>query len=73
MSTTIRTTSEKQMNQIRRFTKKNKINSSVTLENGVYAITLSGLTQSESEKFIKAFIKTNNLTKVQQESQALAA
>lgn len=30
MSITIRTTSEKQMNQIRRFTKKNKIHSSIT-------------------------------------------
>ena len=73
MSTTIRTSSENQMNQIRRFIKKNKINSSITLENGVYTITLSGLTQSESEKFIKNFIKTNHLTKVQQEPQALAA
>ena len=73
MSTTIRTTSEKQMNQIRRFVKKNKIHNTITLENGVYIISLFGLTQSESEKFIKNFIKTNHLTKVQQEPQALAA
>ena len=73
MSTTIRTTSENQMNQIRRFIKKNKINSSITLENGVYTITLSGLTSSETEKFIKAFTKANHLTKAQQEPQALAA
>ena len=64
MSTTIRTTSEKQMNQIRRFVKQNKIHNTITLENGVYQITFSGLTSSETEKFIKNFIKTNHLTKV---------
>ena len=73
MSTTIRTTSEKQMNQIRRFAKKNKIHSSITQENGVYIITISGLTSSETEKFIKSFTKTNHLTKMQQEPLALAA
>ena len=73
MSTTIRTTSEKQMNQIRSFVKKNKIHNTITFENGVYIITLFGLTSSETEKFIKNFIKTNHLTKMQQEPQALAA
>ena len=73
MSTTIRTTSEKQKNQIRRFIKKNKNYCTITQQNGVYQITLFGLTQSESEKFIKNFIKTNHLTKVQQEPLALAA
>ena len=73
MSTTIRTTSEKQMNQIRRFVKKNKISNTITQQNGVYQITLFGLTQSESEKFIKNFIKTTHLTKMQQEPLALAA
>ena len=73
MSTTIRTTSEKQMNQIRRFIKKNKNYCTITQENGIYQITLFGLTQSESEKFIKDFIKTNHFTKMQQEPLALAA
>ena len=73
MSTTIRTTSEKQMNQIRRFTKNNNNYCTITKEKGFYIITLFGLTQSESEKFIKDFIKTNHLTKVQQEPCALAA
>ena len=73
MNTTIKTTSENQMNQIRRFVKKNKIYSTITQENGVYNITLLGLTSSETEKFLKDFIKTNHLTKVQQEPQALAA
>ena len=73
MSTTIRTTSEKQMTQIRRFVKKNNNYCTSTQENGVYIITLFGLTNSESEKFIKNFIKINHLAKVQQESQALAA
>jgi len=73
MSTTIRTTSEKQMNQIRRFVKKNKNYCTITQENGVYAIAIIGLTISETEKFIKNFIKTNHLTKVQQEPLALAA
>ena len=73
MNTTIRTTSEKQMNQIRRFFKNNKNYCTITQENGVYNITLFGLTQSESEKFIKNFIKTNHLTKMQQEPLALAA
>lgn len=73
MSTTIRTTSEKQMNQIRSFVKKNNNYCTITKENGLYIITLFGLTQSESEKFIKNFIKTNHLTKMQQEPQALAA
>ena len=73
MSTTIRTTSEKQMTQIRRFVKKNNNYCTITQENGVYIITLFGLTNSESEKFIKNFIKINHLAKVPQESQALAA
>ena len=73
MSTTIRTTSEKQMNQIRRFIKNNKNYCTITQENGIYTITLFGLTQSESEKFIKNFIKTNHFTKMQQEPLALAA
>ena len=73
MSTTIRTTSENQLNQIRRFVKKNKISNTITQENGVYTITLFGLTSSETEKFIKAFTKANHLTKAQQEPQALAA
>ena len=73
MNITIKTTSENQMNQIRRFVKKNKIYSTITQENGVYNITLLGLTSSETEKFINVFIKTNHLTKVQQEPQALAA
>ena len=73
MSTSIKTTSEKQMDQIRRFVKKNKIYNTITLENGVYTITLFGLTCSESEKFIKSFTKANHLTKVQQEPQAIAA
>ena len=74
MSTTIRTTSEKQMNQIRRFIKKNNNYCTITNQNGVYIITLIGLTNSETEKFIKNFIKTNHLIKVQQqEPLALAA
>ena len=73
MSTTIKTTSENQLNQIRRFVKKNKISNTITQENGVYTITIFGLTSSETEKFIKAFTKANHLTKVQQELQALAA
>ena len=73
MSTTIRTTSEKQMNQIRRFAKKSNIYNTISLENGDYTITLFGLTNSETEKFIKAFIKANHLTKAQQEPKALAA
>lgn len=73
MSTTIRTSSEKQTNQIRRFVKKNKNYCTITQENGVYTINIIGLTISETEKFIKNFIKTNHLTKMQQEPCALAA
>ena len=73
MNTTIKTASEKQFTQIRRFVKKNNIYNTITQENGVYTITLSGLTSSETEKFIKNFIKTNHLTKMQQEPLALAA
>ena len=65
MNTTIKTSSEKQFTQIRRFIKKNKIYNT---------ITLFGLKPKELEKFIKDFIKTNHLTKVQQhEPLALAA
>ena len=73
MSTTIRTTSEKQMNQIRRFAKMNKGYSTITLENEIYNITLFGLSSSAIEKFIKDFIKTNRLSKVQSEPHACAA
>ena len=74
MNTTIKTSSQKQFDQIRRFVKKNKIYNTITEENGLYIITLFGLNPKELEKFIKDFIKTNHLTKVQQqEPLALAA
>ena len=74
MNTTIKTSSEKQFTQIRRFVKKNKIYNTITEENGLYIITIFGLKPKDLEKFIKDFIKTNHLTKVQQqEPQALAA
>ena len=74
MNTTIKTSSEKQFTQIRRFVKKNKIYYTITEENGLYSITLFGLKPKELEKFIKDFIRTNHLTKVQQqEPLALAA
>lgn len=67
MNTTIKTSSEKQFTQIRRFVKKNKIHNTSTEENGLYIITLFGLKPKDLEKFIKDFIKTNHLTKVQQQ------
>jgi len=67
MNTTIKTSSEKQFTQIRRFVKKNKIHNTSTEENGLYIITLFGLNPKDLEKFIKDFIKTNHLTKVQQQ------
>ena len=74
MNTTIKTSSEKQFTQIRRFVKRNKIYNTITEENGLYIITLFGLKTKELEKFIKDFIKTNHLKKVQQqEPWALAA
>ena len=74
MNTTIKTNSPMQFTQIRRFVKKNKIYNTITEENGLYSITLFGLKPKELEKFIKDFIKTNHLTKVQQqEHHALAA
>ncbi len=74
MNTTIKTSSEKQFTQIRRFVKKNKIYNTITEENGLYIITLFGLNPKDLEKFIKDFIKTNHLKKVQQqEPLALAA
>ena len=74
MNTTIKTTSEKQFTQIRRFVKKNKIYYTITEENGLYIITLFGLKPKELEKFIKDFTRAKHLTKVQQqESLALAA
>lgn len=74
MNTTIKTFSEKQFTQIRRFVKKNKIYNTITEENGLYIITLFGLNPKELEKFIKDFIKTNHLKKVkQQEPLSLAA
>ena len=36
MNTTIKTTSEKQFTQIRRFVKKNKIHNTISEENGLY-------------------------------------
>jgi ABC-type Na+ transport system ATPase subunit NatA len=74
MNTTIKTSSKKQLDQICRFVKRNNIYNTITEENDLYIIKLFGLKASEIEKFIKDFIKTNNLTKVkQQESEALAA
>lgn len=74
MNTTIKTFSEKQFTQIRRFVKKNKVHNTITEENGLYIIKLIGLNPKELEKFIKDFTKANHLTKVQQqEPLALAA
>ena len=74
MNTIFKTSSENQLDQIRRFVKKNKIYSTITEENGFYTIKLFGLKPKELEKFIKNFIQTNHLTKVHpQESLALAA
>lgn len=74
MNTIIKTTSEKQFTQIRRFVKKNKIYHTIIEENGLYSIKLFGLKPKEIEKFIKDFTKANHLTKVQQqEPQTLAA
>ena len=74
MNTTIKTSSKKQLDQIRRFVKKNKIYNTITEENGLYSIILIGLKPKEIEKFIKDIIKANHLTKVQQqEPLALAA
>lgn len=74
MNTTIKTSSKKQFEQIRRFVKKNNIFNTITEENGLYSIKLFSLKPKEIEKFIKDFTKTNHLTKVQQqEPQALAA
>lgn len=74
MNTTIKTSSKKQLDQICRFVKRNNIYNTISEENDLYIIKLFGLKASEIEKFIKDFIKTNNLTKVkQQESEALAA
>ena len=74
MNTTIKTSSEKQLNQIRRFVKRNNILNTITEENNLYTIKLFGLKPKEIEKFIKEFIKANHLTKVQQqEPLALAA
>ena len=74
MNTTIKTSSKKQLDQIRRFVKKNNIYNTITEEDNLYIIKLFGLKASEIEKFIKDFTKANNLTKVQQqEPQALAA
>ena len=74
MNTTIKTSSEKQFDQLRRFVKKNKIYNTIAEENGLYIIKLFGLKPKELEKFIKDFTQANHLTKVQQqEPQALAA
>ena len=73
MNTTIKTTSEKQTDQIRRFAKKNKIHYTITHDNGTYTITLISLSSAETEKFIKAFTKANNLTKVPPKPHASAA
>ena len=74
MNTTIKTSSEKQFTQNRRFIKNNKIYNTITEDNGLYIIKLFGLKPKELEKFIKDFTNANHLTKVQQqEPQALAA
>ena len=74
MNTTIKTSSEKQFTQIRRFVKRNNIFNTITEENNLYTIKLFGLKPKEIEKFIKDFTKANHLTKVQQqEPLALAA
>ena len=63
MNITIKTSSEKQFTQIRRFVKRNKIYNTITEENGLYIITLFGLKPKELDKFIKDFIKTTTSPK----------
>ena len=66
MNTTFKTSSENQLDQIRRYVKKNNIYNTITEEKGIYTMKLFGLKPKELEKFIKNFIKANHLTKVQQ-------
>ncbi|MCR5037330.1 MAG: hypothetical protein K6A73_08430 [Bacteroidales bacterium] len=74
MNTTIKTNSEEQLKKIRRFVRDNNIYNKITKEKDLYTINLLYLSFPQSEKFIKSFIKTNHLTKIQQqEPKALAA
>ena len=73
MSSIFKTSSEKLMNQVCRFAKKNNCYQTVTQENDVFTITVLGLTNSETEKFLKNFAKAHHLIRVPHEFYASAA
>ena len=73
MKTTFESSSEKQIEKIRRFAKKNNIYYTISEQEEVYSITLSGLTLKEIEKFLKGLKKALNLKPVSQKPLARAA
>ena len=73
MNTTFKSSSETQIEKIRRFAKKNNIYYTTFEEKEVYSITLMGLTLKEIEKFLKGLKKALNLKPVSKKPLARAA
>lgn len=73
MNTTIKSSSETQIEKIRRFAKKNNIHYAISEQEEVCSITLSGLTLKEIEKTVKDLKKALNLKLVSKKSLACAA
>jgi hypothetical protein len=73
MNTTFKSSSEKQIEKIRLFAKKNNIYFITSEQEEVYSITLSGLTLKEIEKFLKGLKKALNLKPVSKRPLACAA
>ncbi len=73
MNTTFKSSSETQIEKIRRFAKKNNIYYTTSEQEEVYSITLSGLTLKEIEKFVKDLKKALNLKLVSKKPLARAA
>ena len=73
MNTTFKSSSETQIEKIRRFAKKNNIYYTISEQEKVCSITLSGLTLKETEKTVNGLLKACHLKPVSKKPLASAA
>ena len=73
MTTTISTSSKNQFTKIRKYLSNKRIFFTLSLNNGVYALTIFELTNIEIDSLIAKMTKHFHLSPKQQEPMALAA
>ena len=73
MTTTIRTSSKNYFNKIQKYLKNKRVFFTLTINNGVYALTIFDLPTIETNSLIQKMTKHFHLSHYQQEPLALAA